>query len=141
MVLTIKRVCVVLLVWWLGFVNWIRRNRAVGRSLKKVKEGRGASNSLFEGKCFVQMAIKVCPYSPPLHCTALCVQMVFTRTFETTTKCNNLNHVWSNFYKILVVLKCNRWANIFDTDISRCINTYIKVVYLAFLGYYLCSYK
>ena len=23
-------------------------------------------------------------------------------------------------------------ANIFDTDISRCINTYIKVVYLAF---------
>ena len=34
------------------------------------------------------------------------------------------NHVWSHFYKILVVLKWHRclWANIFDTDISRCIN-------------------
>ena len=40
------------------------------------------------------------------------------------------------FYKILIVLKYHRclWANIFDTDINRCINTYIKVVYLAFLG-------
>ena len=25
---------------------------------------------------------------------ALCVQMDFTRTFETTTKCNNINNVW-----------------------------------------------
>ena len=66
----------------------------------------------------------------------LCVQMDFTRTFQTNTKCNNINHVWSHFYKILVVLKYHRrlWANIFDTDISRCINTYIKVVYLAFFG-------
>ena len=38
--------------------------------------------------------------------------------------------------KNLVVLKYHRrlWANIFDTDISRCINTYIKVVYLVFSG-------
>ena len=65
--------------------------------------------------------------------------MDFTRTFETTTKCNNINHVWSHFYKILVVLKYHRhlWANIFDTDISRCINTYIKVVYLAFFGMFM----
>ena len=26
---------------------------------------------------------------------ALCVQMDFTRTFETTTKCNNINHFGS----------------------------------------------
>ena len=66
----------------------------------------------------------------------------FCWTFQTNTKCNNKNHVWSHFYNILVVLKYHRrlLANIFDTDISRCINTYIKVVYLAFLGYF-CSYK
>ena len=34
-------------------------------------------------------------------------------TFETTTKCNNINHVWSNFYKILVVLKP------FDMEVTR----------------------
>ena len=57
----------------------------------------------------------------PLHCSALCVQMDFTRTFE--TKCNNINLVWNHFYKILVVLKYHicPWANIFDTDIFRCI--------------------
>ena len=73
---------------------------------------------------------------------ALCVQMDFTRTFEANAKCNNINHVLSHFYKFLVVLKYHRrlWANIFDTDISRRINTYIKVVYLAFFGY-LCPYK
>ena len=62
--------------------------------------------------------------SPPHTTRALCVQMDFTRTFETTTKCNNINHVWSHFYKILVVLKYHRrlWANIFDTDICRSIN-------------------
>ena len=66
---------------------------------------------------------------------ALCVQMDFTWTFE----CNNINHVWSQYYKFLVVLKYHRrpWVNIFDTDISRCINTYIKVVYLAFLGIFM----
>ena len=60
--------------------------------------------------------------------------MDFTRTFEANAKCNNINHVWSQYYKFLVVLKYHRrpWVNIFDTDISRCINTYIKVVYLAF---------
>ena len=69
----------------------------------------------------------------------LCVQMDFMRTFQTNSKCNNINHVWSHFYKILVVLKYHRrlWANIFDTDISRCINTYIKVVYLAFFGIFM----
>ena len=70
---------------------------------------------------------------------ALCVQMDFTRTFQTTTKCNNMNHVWSHFYKILVVLKYRRrpWVNIFGTDISRCIYTYIKVVYLAYFGIFM----
>ena len=55
---------------------------------------------------------------------ALCVQMDFTRTFQTTTMCNNINHVWRHFYKILVVLKYHRrpWANIFDTDSFRSIN-------------------
>jgi hypothetical protein len=39
-----------------------------------------------------------------------------------------------SFYKMLAVLKYHGRleANIFDTGISRCINTYIKVVYLAF---------
>ena len=66
----------------------------------------------------------------------LCVQMDFTCTFEANTKCNNINHVWRHFYKILVVLKYHwrPWANIFDTDITRCIKTYIKVLYLAFFG-------
>ena len=61
----------------------------------------------------------------------LCVQMNFTRTFQTTTKCNNINHVWSQFYKILVVLKYHRcpWANIFDTDICRSINIPKKAKY------------
>ena len=73
---------------------------------------------------------------------APCVQMDFMRTFETTTKCNNINHVWNHFYKILVVLKYHRrlWANIFDTNISRCINIYNKWCICPFLGY-LCSYK
>ena len=31
--------------------------------------------------------------------------MDFTQTFETTTKCNKINHVWSHFYKILVVFE------------------------------------
>ena len=47
----------------------------------------------------------------------------FKRTFQTTTKCNNINHFWSQFYEILVVLKYHKrlWANIFDTDICRSI--------------------
>ena len=32
---------------------------------------------------------------------ALCVQVDFTRTFQTNTKCNNISHVWSHFYNIL----------------------------------------
>ena len=35
----------------------------------------------------------------------LCIQMDFKRTFQTNTKCNNINHVWSHFCKILVLLK------------------------------------
>ena len=75
-------------------------------------------------------------YTVPL---SLCVQMDFTRTFETVTKCNNINHVWNHFYKTLVVLKYYRcpWANIFDTDIFRYINTYIKLVYWAFFGIFM----
>ena len=71
--------------------------------------------------------------------SALCVQMDFTRTFQTNTKCNNINHVCSHFYNFFVILKYHRclWANIFDTDIYRCINIYIKVVYWAFLGIFM----
>ena len=60
-------------------------------------------------------------------------------TFEANAKCNNVNHVWSHFDKFLIVLKYHRrpWVNIFDTDISRCINTYSKVVYLAFFGIFM----
>ena len=44
-----------------------------------------------------------------------------------------------SFLKFFVILKYHRclWANIFDTDIYRCINTYIKVVYWAFLGIFM----
>ena len=68
--------------------------------------------------------------------SALCVQMDFTRTFQTNTKCNNINHVWSHFYKVLVVLK-SMISSIFDKDTSRCINTNVKVVYLAFSGIFM----
>ena len=49
---------------------------------------------------------------------ALCVQIDFKRTFQTDTKYNNINHVWSHFDKILVVLKYHGrpWANIFVTQ-------------------------
>ena len=33
----------------------------------------------------------------------ICVQMDFTGTFQTATKCKNINHVRGHFYKILVV--------------------------------------
>ena len=84
--------------------------------------------------CFLQLSIT--NFGKFLSPPPLCAQMDFTQTFQTKTKCNKINHVCSYFYKILVVLKYHRclWANIFDTDINRCINTYIKVVYLAFLG-------
>ena len=54
----------------------------------------------------------------------LCVQMDFPWTFQTNNMCNDINHVWSHFYEILVVLKHHRrlWNNIFDTAISRSIN-------------------
>ena len=73
-------------------------------------------------------------FDPP---TALCVQMDVMWTFETTTKCNNLNYVWSHFYQILVVLTYHRrlWANIFDTDISRSINTKNKSKYSLLFRY------
>ena len=29
---------------------------------------------------------------------AQCVKIDFTRTFQANAKCNNLNHIWSNFY-------------------------------------------
>jgi hypothetical protein len=37
-----------------------------------------------------------CPSPPP----PLCVQMDFTRTFQANTKCNNINHVWSQFKRL-----------------------------------------
>ena len=64
--------------------------------------------------------------------------MDFKRAFEVNAKCNNINHVWSHFYKILGVLKYHRCP--FDTDISRQINTNTKGIYLRFLEY-LCSHK
>ena len=66
----------------------------------------------------------VCTAGPSERDGGLCVQMDFTRTFQTTTKCNNINHVWSHFYKSLVFLKYHirLWANIFDIDICRSIN-------------------
>ena len=71
----------------------------------------------------------ICPPPP-----TLCVQMDFTRTYLANNTYNNINHVCRYFYTILVVLKYHRrlWENIFDKNISRCINTYIKVLYLAF---------
>ena len=56
--------------------------------------------------------------------SALCVQMDFTRTFQ--TKCNNINHVCSHFYNFFVIWNYRRClrANIFDTNIYRCINSY-----------------
>ena len=62
---------------------------------------------------------------------ALCVEMDLTRTFQASTKCNNRNSVWNHPYQVLVVLKHHRrlWANIFDTDISRSINTQNKSKY------------
>ena len=71
--------------------------------------------------------------------TQLRVQMDFTRTFEANAKCNSINQVCSHFYNFFVILKYHRclWGNIFDTGIYRCINTYIKVVYWAFLGIFM----
>ena len=62
---------------------------------------------------------------------ALCVQMDFTRTFQTNAKCNNINPVWSHFCKMLVVLKYHRrlWDNIFDTDLCRSITIPKKAKY------------
>ena len=88
-------------------------------------------SDIFQVQCLARLWCSLPRPTPPL-----CVQMDFTQTFQTKTKCNKINHVCSYFYKSLVVLKYHRclWANIFDTDINRCINTYIKVVYLASLG-------
>ena len=63
-------------------------------------------------------------YMAAMASSPLCVQMDFTRTFQANAKCNNINYVWSQFYKILVVLKYHRrpWVNIFDTSICRSIN-------------------
>ena len=47
---------------------------------------------------------------------ALCVQIDFTCKFQTTTKCNSKNHVWSQYL-------C------FDTDICRSINIPKKAKY------------
>ena len=46
---------------------------------------------------------------------ALCVQLDFTRTFK--TMCNNINCVWSHFYKMLVVLKYHRRLTDKRTDV------------------------
>ena len=44
-----------------------------------------------------------------------------------------------SFLYFFVILKYHRclWANIFDTDIYRCISTYHKVLYWAFLGIFM----
>ena len=58
---------------------------------------------------------------------ALCFQMDFTRTFEANAKGNNINHVWSQYYKFLVVLKYHRRPT-------------LKWCIWHILGY-LCSYR
>ena len=65
--------------------------------------------------------IALCPPPP-------CVQMDFTGTFQIATKCNNINNVLSQFYKILVVL-----GNIFDTYNCRSINITKKAKYTTLL--------
>ena len=40
---------------------------------------------------------------PPLP--PMCVKMDFTQTFQASTKCNDVNSVWSHLYQVLVVLK------------------------------------
>ena len=64
--------------------------------------------------------------SPPL-----CVQMDFTRKFQTNIKFSNINHVWIHFYKLLVVLKYHRclWVNIFNTNVCRSITIPKKAKY------------
>ena len=73
---------------------------------------------------------------------ALCVQMDFMQTFQTNAKCKNINHVWCQFYKILVVLKYRRrlWVNIFDTDICRCIDIQKKAKYTTVMHYNVGNY-
>ena len=53
------------------------------------------------------------PPSWPHLPETLCVQMDFMQTFEANAKCNNINHVWSQYH--------------------RCIKGF-KVVYLTFFG-------
>ena len=52
---------------------------------------------------------------------------------------HNINHVWVHFCKFLVVVFGHRcpWVRISDTYISICINTYIKVVYLAIFAIFM----
>ena len=111
--------------------NFLKKYSKVSAKAAKLKLIKNASLSSdrYEVRKNVWTSKMVCVIQIGL---LLCVQMDFMRTFETTTMCNNKNHVWSHFYKIWVVLKYHRrlWANIFDTDISRCINTYIRVVYI-----------
>ena len=49
---------------------------------------------------------------------ALCVQMDFTRTFDANKKCNNKDHVWSDFYKLLVIFK-------YDPETISLIQTFV----------------
>ena len=76
-------------------------------------------SDIFQVQCLARLWCSLPRPTPPL-----CVQMNFTQTFQTNTKCKNINLVWSHFCNILVVLKYHRclWANIFDTDICRSIN-------------------
>ena len=71
---------------------------------------------------------------PPPHCV---FKWILFEHLKPTG--NNINHVWSQYYKVLVVLKYHRrpWVNIYDTDIFRCINTDIKMVYLVFFGIFM----
>ena len=57
---------------------------------------------------------KICDGGHNLPPPALCIQIDFKWTFQTTTKCNNIKNGWSHFYNKLVVLKYHRrpWDNI-----------------------------
>ena len=65
--------------------------------------------------------------------------MDFTRTSEATTKCKNVYHVWSHFYKISVGLKYHRHPSLTQSFLDALIST-LKWFILPFLGY-LCTNK
>ena len=92
-----------------------------------IRNSRNDKN--FNRNLYIKLSETTAPYRAVASggTGAPCVQMDFTRTFQTTTNCNNINHVWSHFYKR------RPWANIFDTDICRGINILKKAKYTTYI--------